>query len=144
MGKCVTHSTYLFSHSLLLFYFNLPFRQQMKNKFKKIIWPKCGKLLHIHKMEKSQLWLQSLFILTVFQITNLRKAQADISSWLSYGHKTPNVHHCWFRESRKLSWYRIIFIIFIIVLVLNIVNCCVLPTGSKSSYDVGYLLISQK
>lgn len=37
------------------------------------------------------------------------KIQANISLWLSYGFKNPEVYHCWFRESRKLSWYCIIF-----------------------------------
>lgn len=33
--------------------------------------------LHVDKMEENQLWSQSLFIVIVFQSTNLRKAQAD-------------------------------------------------------------------
>lgn len=33
--------------------------------------------LHVDKMEENQLWSQSLFILIVFQSTDLRKAQAD-------------------------------------------------------------------
>lgn len=33
--------------------------------------------LHVDKMEENQLWSQSLFIVIVFQSTDLRKAQAD-------------------------------------------------------------------
>ena len=33
-----------------------------------------------------------------------KRPRLTFSSWLSCECKTPDVHHCWFRESGKLSW----------------------------------------